>query len=209
MNQLGNGLSAADHDEDALTVGEAELSMRRRVGDSESNILAMQLNLAITYSDLGRYEQALRLKRDAYSGRVKLNGEEHEDTLAAAFNYASSLIYNDRFEEARSLLRRTVPMARRVLGEGNRLLLMMRWKYGEAICRADGAALDEVRESVNMLEETARTARRVLGGANPTAAQIEHCLRCGRATLCARETGDMSDVNALCEKVGAMKMRDG
>ena len=199
MSVLGNGLHAAKCYEDALSVKEAELSMLRRLGASEDDMLIAQGNLADTYGSLGRKEEALQMRRDVYSERLKLDGEEHERTMEAAYNYASSLIYNQRFEEARSVLRRTVPMARRVLGEGNRLSLMMRWKYGKAICRADGAALEDVRESVTLLEETARTARRVLGGANPTALQIEQCLRGARATLHARETGDMSAIRKAVE----------
>ena len=42
MNLLGNGLSAAGHHEDALSVKEAELSMKRRLGASEDNILIVQ-----------------------------------------------------------------------------------------------------------------------------------------------------------------------
>ena len=42
MTQLGNGLSAADHHEDALIVREAELSMRGRHGVSGHNLLAVQ-----------------------------------------------------------------------------------------------------------------------------------------------------------------------
>ena len=65
----------------------------------------------------------MRLKRDVYSGRLELNGEEHEKTLLVANNYAASLKELGRFEEARSLLRKTIPVARRVLGEGDRLTL--------------------------------------------------------------------------------------
>ena len=37
---------------------EAELSMRRRMDDDEENILGIQTNLASTYGNLGRNEQA-------------------------------------------------------------------------------------------------------------------------------------------------------
>ena len=46
MRQVANGLSAAGHHEDALTVEEAQLSMLRRIGASEYNILGVQNNLA-------------------------------------------------------------------------------------------------------------------------------------------------------------------
>ena len=77
-------------------------------------MLIAQGNLAITYEALGRLEEALRMKRDVYSGRLKLMGEEHETTLMAASNYANLLLDLKRFEEARSLLRKMMPVARRV-----------------------------------------------------------------------------------------------
>ena len=42
MTMLGNGLSDAGHHEDALSVREAELSMKRRLGDSEDNSMLIR-----------------------------------------------------------------------------------------------------------------------------------------------------------------------
>ena len=151
-------------------------------------ILDAQNNLAITYENQGRLEEALRLKRDVYSGRLRLSGEEHEETLRAANNYASSLLTTDRFGEAKSLLRKMIAVAQRVLGENKDLTLRMRLGYAAAIYRDPGATLEDLREAVTMLEETERTARRVLGGAHPTAKQIENSLQNARAALHARET---------------------
>ena len=127
------------------------------------------------------------MKRDVYSGRLKLHGEEHEDTLTSANNYATSLGDLQRFEEAKSLLRRTVPLARRVLGEGHRLTLKMRWCYARVLYHDPAATLDDLREAVDTLEEIERTARRVLGGAHPMTERIEAGLREARAALAARE----------------------
>ena len=52
----------------------------------------------------------------------------------------------------------------------------------------DGATLDSLREAVTTLEDVQRTARRVLGGANPVTENIGHYLRDARAALRARET---------------------
>ena len=52
---------------------------------------------------------------------------------------------------------------------------------------ADGATIDDVREAVTTLEDTERTARRVLGGAHPDTMRIEKSLREARAALRARE----------------------
>ena len=45
------------------------------------------------------------------------------------------------------------------------------------------ATLDNLREAVSTLEDTERIARRVLGGARPTAAGIERDLKNARETL--------------------------
>ena len=65
------------------------------------------------------------MQRDVYTGRLKLNDEEHEGTLVAAPNYARSLLGLQRFEEAKTLLRKSMPVARRVFGEGKDLTLMI------------------------------------------------------------------------------------
>ena len=52
----------------------------------------------------------------------------------------------------------------------------------------DGATLDNLREAVSTLEDTERTARRVLGSAHPTTERIERALRNAREILAARET---------------------
>ena len=79
-------------------------------------------------------------------------------------------------------------MARRVLGKSDELTLMMRWCYAEALCRDDGATLDDLREGVTTLEDVERTARRVLGGAHPFTTSFETGLQNVRAALAARET---------------------
>ena len=134
MTELGNGLFAAEHHEDALSVQEADLATMRRLGASEYNILAVQTNLATTYSRMGRNEEAVQIERDVYSGRLKLDGEEHEDTLQAALNYANTLLDLKHWEAAKALLRKTVPVVRRVLGESNHLTLSMRSVYARALC---------------------------------------------------------------------------
>ena len=167
MSVLGSGLAAARNHEDALSVEEANLSMMRRIGASESHVLDVQSNLAVTYDQLGRDEEALEMKRDVYSGHLKLNGEQHRHTLIAANNYATSLFGLGRFEEAKSLVRKTMPVARRILGENEQLVLMMRSIYATALYDDPAATLDDLREAVSTLEDAGRTARRVLGGSHP------------------------------------------
>ena len=82
-------------------------------------------------------------------------------------------------------------MARRVLGDSHDLTLKMRVIYAQSLYKGDDATLgtlDDLREAVTTLEDTERTARRVLGGAHPLTNGIERTfLRNARAKLRARE----------------------
>jgi len=198
MSRLGNGLHVAGYHEDALSVREAELSLLRRLGADERNILVAQTNLASTYIELGRHEYGLRMRREIYAGCLRSYGEEHRETLVAANNYAVSLKLNSRFDEAKSLLRKVMPVARRVLVESHELALRLKKIYARALHEDPGATLDELREAVTTLEDTVRIARRVLGGAHPLTKGMERDLQLARAALGAR------DVEAL--RVGAMRV---
>ena len=118
----------------------------------------------------------------------KLKGEQHSHTLHAANNYAFSLAQLKRSGEAKALLRRTIPVARRALGENNGLTLKMRWIYAKALYDDPAATLDDLREAMTTLEDAERIARRVLGSVHPMTTAIEEDLRNARAALRARET---------------------
>ena len=151
-------------------------------------MLVAQNNLAGTYEALGDLEKARRLKRDVYWGNLKLHGEEHGETLRAALNYSLTLTKLKQLGEAKALLRKTIPVARRVLGDKDIFTLKMRWIYAEALCQDPGATLDDIRESVGMLEELERTARRVMGGAHPLVEAFEQALQNARTALAVQET---------------------
>ena len=183
MGQLRNGLYDARRYEDALSVQEAQLSMLRRLDAAECEMLLVQTCLANSHAMLGRNEQALNMLRNVYSGRVRLNGEQHQHTMLAALNLAGSLIDLRRFEEAKTLMRKMIPVARRVLGPSHDHTLRMRWTCAMALFKDDGATLDDLREAVRTLEDADRTARRVLGGAHPLTVNIERALQNARAAL--------------------------
>ena len=119
---------------------------------------------------------------------MKLNGAGDIGTLVAADNYALSLLDLEHFKDAKSLMRKVLPVARRVLGEGNDLMIRMSRTYAMALYDDEDASLDDVREAVTTLEETERISRRVLGGAHPVTAGIETDLRNARLVLSARES---------------------
>ena len=72
--------------------------------------------------------------------------------------------------------------------------------YAEALYEDEGATLDELREAVTTLEETERTARRVLGGDHPLTVGVETSLRNARAVLAFQEGVDASSVREALRK---------
>ena len=98
-----------------------------------------------------------------------------------ASNLANCLLDVERHEEARSLLRKTLPAARRVLGESHADTLRLRWYFAQSLYKDPAATLDDLREAVTTAEDAARIARRVLGGAHPLTEAIELSLRRARA----------------------------
>ena len=137
---------------------------------------------------------------------MRINGEEDRDSLLEAHNLASSFISLERFEEARSLMRKTIPVAQRVAGEDAEVTLRMRWRYAEALCWDTAATLDDVREAVKTLEDTERTARRVLGGANPFVGMVEGTLRVSREMLSACESACDTGSESISEAFATMMM---
>ena len=113
-------------------------------------------------------------------------------TLLAANNYANMLACLQRFEEARSLMRKTIPVAQRILGESDRTTHTMRKIFAEASYKDPGATLDDLREAVTTFEEVERIARQMLGGSHPYTEGIAGDLREARAALRARETPSAS-----------------
>jgi hypothetical protein len=66
--------------------------------------------------------------------------------------------------------------------------LTFKKKFAQTVYEDDSATLGDLREAVATLVETARTARRVLGGAHPVVEDTDRSLREALAALRARET---------------------
>ena len=64
------------------------------------------------------------------------------------------------------------------------------WTYAQSLYEDTSATLDDLNEAVTTLEDTARIARRVMGGAHPLTTGIEGEIRDARAALRARESNN-------------------
>ena len=71
-----------------------------------------------------------------------------------------------RFEEAKKVLRKVTPVARRILGTEHELSLSLREDLSRATLDGESSA-EEKRQALRMLEDVAGVMRRVLGPAHP------------------------------------------
>ena len=108
----------------------------------------------------------------------------------------------NRHDEVKLLLRKSIRVAQRILGGNHELTLKIRWAYAVALCNDPSAKLDDHRESLEMLEDLERTARRVFGGEHPFTGELEDSLREVRAALRARE-GDVEPLRAAVEAMAS------
>ena len=115
--------------------------------------------------------------------QIVKNNFVSSETLTAAINYSSALNILVRYGEAKTLLKKVIPAARRVLGPSHEFTFRMMGCYGQALYRDPDATLDGLRESETTLEETERIARRTLGGALPLTTAIGVHLENSRAAL--------------------------
>ena len=118
---------------------------RRHGGSVKYDILCVQSNLASLYDNLGRSESASRLRRDVYSGLLKLNGEESIETLQRPKITRCPLLIGSAWKKPRRCCR-TVPVAVLLLGENHDLTLRMRATYARALYDDPNATLDNLRE---------------------------------------------------------------
>ena len=134
------------------------------------------------------------VERHLVAIQTKTNGscKQERETNKAVVNYALTLHELKRFEDVKALLRKLLPVARRVLGENNEVTLRMTINYAMALYVDTSATLDDIREAVTTLEDTTRIGRRVFGGAHPLVEAFEVALRNARSKLSARETPSTS-----------------
>ena len=132
------------------------------------------------------------MRREVYSGRLKLQGEEHRDSLLAAEVLADSLLALRQFAELKSLLQKTTLVARRVLGEKHVDTLKMRWLYANALFEDDCATLDDLREAVETLGSVAPLWTRVFGPSHPDTPSVQRALEDARKVLAARASASSS-----------------
>ena len=120
------------------------------------------------------------MQKAVYLGRLRIWGEEHRDTLLAANNYTATLVVLRRFEEAKALLRKTMPVARRVLG------MMTRPRSGRGVfTRCRSARTPPPRSTIFVRQ--CRCSRTLIGSGGACSAARTHSQRQSSANCKLRE----------------------
>jgi serine/threonine-protein kinase len=122
---LGNALSAQGLAEwDLRNVGQSEALYREALqihrtafGDVDLRVAADRQNLTLALRNLGRYEEALEQCRANIDIVEKILGPTHPDISRALFTLGTTLYHMARYEEAETVLRRGVAVARASLGD--------------------------------------------------------------------------------------------
>ena len=108
-------------------------------------------------------------------------------TIIDALNLVESLIDAELFKEAKSLLRDTIPTARRTLDSEHDLMLTLRSLYACTIYR-DTNSSRAVHEAVAILEDVLQTTRRVFGTSHPNFIEFGTYLENARMRLADDES---------------------
>jgi hypothetical protein len=156
----------------------------RRLGASEESMLIAQSNLAITYSLLGRSDEALLKFREVYAGEKSLFGSSDERMLSAANNLVHELQRQKKHAEAVSILREPLSEARRAFGDDHEMTLKLGSLLADSLV-APGTerTIDGLREAIAIREDVCKRSRRLLGGSHPQTQIRQRALDFARSAL--------------------------
>jgi len=122
---LGNALSAQGLVEwDLRNVPQSETLYREALqihreafGDVDLRVATDRQNLTLALRNLGRYDEALEQARASVAIDEQILGPQHPDLSRALFTLGTTLYHMAHYEEAETVLRRGVSVARASLGD--------------------------------------------------------------------------------------------
>mmetsp|Transcript_26771 Transcript_26771/g.82355 ORF Transcript_26771/g.82355 Transcript_26771/m.82355 type:complete len:211 (+) Transcript_26771:3-635(+) len=184
---LGTSLRETRPDE-ALPVVEATLALKLRYfSHNDDLVFDTQCTLASCLDDLGRYGEALALKREVFAKIVASLGISDACTLMSGNNLVVSLNRMRLWEEAQTLVRdQLLPVARRTLGPDHDVTLRLNHNLAEAIRTKPGFNRDDFLEAETIMRDVVQRRRRVFGSVHPSTLSAERGLSIVRQKLATR-----------------------
>ena len=134
------------------------------------------------------------MQREVYAAGLTSNLHPGDKAIDAG-NLAEYLVAAREFEEAKSLLRKTIPTTLQDLGPNHSNTFNIRGCYARALSEDDSASRDDLVEAVAILEELSQTARRIYG-TGPASLVVEE----NEARL-VRARSKLASFDALAEGV--------
>ena len=134
----------------------------KALGLEQTDTLAAMNNLAISYQEAGRTDEAIKLREEVLTLDRKVLGPEHPDTLAAMDNLAISYSDAGRKDEALKLREEVLTLRRKVNGPEHPDTLKAMANL--ALSYDDAGRKDE---ALKLREEVLTLDRKVLGPEHP------------------------------------------
>lgn len=138
---------------------EALEASRDALGEDHAETLVLLTHLGMLLVETGRFEEA-ELCLEETLERLQGKGSEGATAVAARGTLALLRREQGRFGETEKLTRETLPMARRTLGDTNRLTLLLLNNLGEALMNNGRHS-----EALPFLEEAVPGLRQLMGDA--------------------------------------------
>ncbi|KAJ7060697.1 hypothetical protein C8F01DRAFT_1290475 [Mycena amicta] len=159
--------------------------------------LMQQSNLASTYSDLGQYTDAQKLKEQVLEQQTRLLGAEHPKTIRAAGNLAATYSHLGRFADAQKLQKQVLEQQTRLLGA----------EHPETIGTAGNLALTyqdlgRHTDAQRLGEQVLEQQTRLLGGEHPDTIRAA-----GNLASTYRALGQYANAQKLNEQVLEQRTR--
>ena len=173
-------------------------SQRRVLGEEHPDTLGVMNNLAVTYVDAGKYDEAEELYMRLVAAKSRVLGREHPSTLLSMNALGVTYRYQGRYAEAERLLSELRETRKRVLGPEHPDTLLTINSLALAY-----AAQGRDDEAENLLQQMLDARRRALGETHPgTLATLNNLAELHR------KRGQLAQSEALYQRILEVRRRD-
>ncbi|MFF4379988.1 tetratricopeptide repeat protein [Kitasatospora sp. NPDC001547] len=143
----------------------------RVLGDDHPDTLTARNNLAHSYWEAGRTDDAITLQEQVLADRRRIFGADHPVVLMARHNLAASYSDTGRVEDAITLQEQVLADRRRVLGTDHPDTITARNNLA-----ANYSDIGRVDDAMRLQEQVLADRRRVLGADHPATLLARHSL---------------------------------
>ncbi|WP_328978415.1 tetratricopeptide repeat protein [Streptomyces canus] len=198
LHRAGNSLLHAGLAASATAYWQhAATNSERLLGEDHPDTLTARNNLAASYGQAGRIDEAIGLLERVVVDHERVLGEDQPDTLTSRGNLAASYRQAGRIDEAIGLLKRVIAECERVLGEDHPHTLTARGHLAVSYRQAG-----RIDEAIGLLKRVIADDERVLGADHPDTLTSR-----GHLAVFYRQAGRIDEAVGLLERVVADQER--